>query len=148
MALHIALLLQKKYQGTAKGNKRNINQKGSIVLIFDNEHREQQPFTNLLLSPPDWTNSYYKKKKEQDKMSQIIDVPHFVDSKQVGLIQLADFICFLLRKYIEIQMGLVEPKYENEKDKIKGWVDQIISCSISKRIFFHQKVLAIVQNFL
>jgi len=136
MALHIALSLQKRYQGKPRGKKRTINSKGSIVLIFDHEHREQQQFTNLLLSPPDWTDTYYDRKPNQEKMSQIVDVPHFVDSKQVGLIQLADFICFFLRKHIELQMNLVKPAYKDEIERANEWTKLILDRSISKNNIF------------
>ncbi len=132
MALHLALSLQKTFQGAPRGKKRTINPKGALVLIFDHEHREQQRFTNLLLSPPDWTDSYYEKKPNQEKMSQIVDIPHFVDSKQVGLIQLADFICFFLRKYIELKMNLVQPAYKDEIEKVEEWTNLILTRSIPK----------------
>ncbi|MFW6272769.1 MAG: DUF3800 domain-containing protein, partial [bacterium] len=133
MALHLALSIQKKFQGGLKGkNNRKIKPKGSSVLIFDHEHREQQRYTNMILSPPDWTDTYYDKKEKQDKMSQIVDVPHFVDSKQVGLIQLADFICFFLRKHIELSLELVEPDYDDEIDKVNNWTQKILSRAIPK----------------
>ncbi|MFV2058173.1 MAG: DUF3800 domain-containing protein, partial [Thiohalomonadales bacterium] len=100
MAFHITLSIQKKYQN----EKRN---KGNTVLVFDNEEREQTRFTDLLLNCPDWADSYYGRGKKQEKLDQIIDVPHFVDSQEVGLIQLADFLCFFMRKYIELKHELV-----------------------------------------
>src|SRR5699024_9445560 len=133
MALHLALSIQKFNQGSSSGKKRKINAKGSTVLIFDHEHKEQKRFTDLVLSPPDWTDTFYDKKQRQDKMSQIIDVPHFVDSKQVGLIQLSDFLCFFLRKHIELEEGHVEPAYPEEKEKIQAWANQILERTIPKR---------------
>lgn len=65
-------------------------------------------------------------------MSQIVDIPHFVDSKQVGLIQLADFICFFLRKYIELKMNLVQPAYKDEIEKVEEWTNLILTRSIPK----------------
>ncbi len=139
MALHIALSLQKKYQGAAKENKRKIEPKGDCVLIFDKEDREQKKYINTLLLAPDWTNTYYDKKKGQEKMDKIIDVPHFVDSKQVGLIQLADFICFFLRKHIELSSNLTEPKYEGEKEKIEKWTKLMLKRSIPKSNIYMNK---------
>jgi len=104
--------------------------KGATVLIFDHEHREQERYTNILLSPPDWTNTYYDKREKQEKMDQIVDVPHFVDSKQVGLIQLSDFMCFFLRKHIELQLELVQPAYADEKEKVANWTKLILDRSI------------------
>jgi hypothetical protein len=137
MAMHIALSLQKRFQGSARTKKdRKINPKGSTVLIFDHEHREQQRYVDMLLAPPDWTDSYYDRLERQEKMSQIIDVPHFVDSKQVGLIQLADFMCFFLRKHIELQMGMVQPAYGDEAEKVGNWTERILSRSIPKSNIF------------
>jgi len=115
-----------------KAFQREKKNKGNIVLIFDNEEREKVQFTDLVLDPPDWTNTYYNREKNQEKLDQIIDVPHFVDSKEVGLIQLADFICFFLRKDIELEMGYTKPFYKGEDIKVAAWVDQIYARTISK----------------
>ncbi|MCF8226559.1 MAG: DUF3800 domain-containing protein [Bacteroidales bacterium] len=137
MAFHITLSLQKRFQGAIKGKKdRKVNSKGSCVLIFDNEHREESRFTELILNSPDWSDSYYQKKEKQQKLNQIIDVPHVVDSKQVGLIQLADFICFFVRKHIKLQMGIVEPAYRNEVEKVESWTELILNHSIPKNNIF------------
>ena len=125
MGLHITLALQKHFQR----QKRN---KGHTVLVFDNEEREQLRFTDLILNPPNWTDTYYSRAKKQERLDQIIDVPHFVDSRDVGLIQLADFLCFFLRKHIELQHGLVTPAYEDEEKKVSGWVGLALAQSIPK----------------
>lgn len=127
MAFHLSLSIQKGYQGFPRGRNRTINPSGHTLLIFDDEEREQKHFTDLLLNPPDWSDSYYDKKQKQEKLSQIVDVPHFVDSRNVGLIQLADFICFFLRKYIELQMGYIEPEYDDELEKVTNWGTQILN---------------------
>lgn len=139
MALHLSLSIQKCYQGAPRGNRRKINQTGHCVLIFDNENKEEKHFTDLLLNAPDWTDSYYDRKSSQDKFCQIVDVPHFVDSRDVGLIQLADFICFFLRKYIELYLDYVEPAYDDETQKVEGWTEMILDRAIAKRNIFLNK---------
>jgi hypothetical protein len=52
--------------------------------------------------------------KGQEKISQIIDVPHFVDSKHIGLVQLADLFAYILRRSSELSAGLSAPKFQNE----------------------------------
>jgi hypothetical protein len=84
------------------------------------------------LDAPEWTDPYYGKLPKQEQLSQIVDVPHFVDSKHVGLIQLADFICFFLRKHIELQMEYAEPNYGGEKKKVSEWAKIILKQSIPK----------------
>ncbi|MFW6046889.1 MAG: hypothetical protein ACOCP4_03775, partial [Candidatus Woesearchaeota archaeon] len=47
-------------------------------------------------------------------------------------IQLADFICFFLRKHIELSLELVEPDYDDEIDKVNNWTQKILSRAIPK----------------
>jgi hypothetical protein len=129
MALHVTLSLQKSFQ-------REKKNKGNTVLIFDNEEREKVQFTDLVLNPPDWTDTYYNRGKNQEKLEQIVDVPHFVDSKEVGLIQLADFICFFLRKHIELTLGYVKPAYKDESAKVAAWANQIFEQTIAKSCIY------------
>jgi hypothetical protein len=133
LALHTSLSIQKCYQGAPRGNNRTINPTGHCTLIFDNENREEKQFTDLLLSAPDWTDKYYDKRPVQEKFSQIVDVPHFVDSKDVGLIQLSDFLCFFFRRYLELKMGYSEPDYHDEIEKVTKWAAVIFERSIEKR---------------
>jgi len=139
MALHISLSIQKCFQGASRGRDRKVNQKGNCVLIFDNEYTEEKHFTDLLLNAPVWTNTYYDKRPNQEQFSQIVDVPHFVDSRDVGLIQLADFICFFLRKHIELQMGYVNPDYDDEIERVAKWAELILKQCIPKRNIFSSK---------
>ncbi len=132
MALHITLSLQKRFQ-------RESRNKGNTLLVFDNEEREKKRYTDLVLSCPDWTDTYYDKKKKQNKLDQIIDVPHFVDSRDVGLIQAADFLCFFLRKHIELQMGLTKEAYKDEKEKVEAWINIALDKSIPKSNIFLSK---------
>jgi len=128
MAFHITLSLQKCMQGAKQsGTKRKKETKNNSLLIFDHQHREQNNFIELLLNPPEWSRSYYDKVKHQDDLAKIVDVPHFVDSKQVGMIQLADFISYFLRKYLEIENGFEEESYDGELKKLREWYGLIES---------------------
>jgi hypothetical protein len=128
LAFHVTLSLQKCMQGAKRGGtKRKKESKNNSLLIFDHQHREQKKFTELLLNPPEWSRTYYGKVKHQDDLAKIVDIPHFVDSKQVGMIQLADFISFFLRKYFEIENGFEEESYDGELDKLREWYELIES---------------------
>ena len=136
MAIHLSLSCQKHLQGPSRGRNRNINLSGNCTLIFDEENREQKRYTDLLLNCPNWMDSYYDKKPNQEKFSQIVDVPHFVDSQDVGLIQLADFLCFFLRRYIELSMGLRDPDYKDEISKVTRWTQMMFEKSIPKSCIY------------
>lgn len=132
MGLHVTLALQKHFQGKKKN-------KGNTVLIFDNEERERLQFTDLILNCPDWTDTYYGRGNKEGKLNQIVDVPHFVDSRDVGLIQLADFVCFFLRKHIELQTGLTTPAYTDEVERVSAWAVQALAQSIPKANMYLSK---------
>jgi hypothetical protein len=132
MAFHITLALQKAHQSYKKN-------KGNSILIFDNKVTDQKSFTCLLLNSPDWSDTYYSRKTKDEKLNQIIDVPHFVDSKQVELIQLADFCCYFLRLYLEILYKKTKPEYDTELEYLEKRVNEILSISIPKSHIYPQK---------
>jgi hypothetical protein len=77
-----------------------------------------------------WSDSYYSKGKKQTRLDQVIDVPYFGDSKEVSLIQVADFIAYFLRRYAEIKDGFLPLRYPDEMDKVSGWIKILQNCSI------------------
>jgi hypothetical protein len=123
LGFHLVLSLQKYCQKFEKN-------KGNTLLIFDNEQREQMRFTDVLLRPPEWSGQYYEKKKKQEPLDQVIDVPYFGDSQEVSLIQLADFLAFFLRRYAEIKENLVAARYPEEEERMAGWVSSLAKYSI------------------
>lgn len=131
MALHVCLSIQKhsslSYEKT----------KGQTMMIFDKEEAEADDFIKLIINPPEWSDTYYNydRYKNAERLDQIIDVPYFGDSRHVGLIQLADFVSFFLRKYIEIEMG-IPPDYVEEPERIKEWSKIILEQAIQKSAMY------------
>lgn len=122
MALHLCLAIQKHHQ-------RIRAYKGHTFLIFDNQKSEAADFIELIRNTPKWTDTYYTHEQNQDRLDQIIDVSYFGDSQHVGLIQLADFVSFFLRKHIEITAG-IPPNYKDEPSRIKAWATTALNQSI------------------
>jgi len=118
MGFHIILSLQKEFQ-------KEKSNKGNTLFIFDNKKTEEDHFTKLILNPPDWSDNYYNRKSGQDRLDQIIDVPYFADSKNVGLIQVADFISYLIRRYVELEGGMDRERYRDEKKSINKWIKKL-----------------------
>jgi hypothetical protein len=123
LGLHVALSLQKAYQ-RMKGNK------GNTVLIFDNHEQDHKRLTELLLEPPEWTDTYYDRSPKNRRLDQIVDVPHFVDSTHVGLIQLADCVSYFLRRHLEIAEGLTDEAYPGEGEIVGSWAEAAFRQSI------------------
>jgi hypothetical protein len=123
MATHLVLALQKHHQ-TIK------QKKGHTLLVFDNEEKEAKDFISLVKNPPPWTDTYYSRGKNQGRLDQVIDVPYFGDSTHVGLIQLADFVSYFLRRHLEVLDGVVPPRYEGEGELVASWAQAAFDRSI------------------
>jgi hypothetical protein len=132
LGFHLVLAVQ-KWAMTFEGTK------GNTLLIFDNERRQELRFTDVICRPPKWSDEYYGRKKKQDALDEIIDVPYFGDSEEVSLIQVADFLAFFLRRYAEIKENLVPAKYAEESERIDSWIASISGMSIG-RSFMYPKV--------
>ncbi len=131
LALHLALSLQKLHQRIPKN-------KGNTVLIFDNEERERTRYTDLVLNPPTWTDTYYGRGVQQDALDQIIDVPYFADSRDVPLLQVADFIAYFLRRHVELEGGDAE-RYVGERDQIRNWARQALNRAIPRSVIYPKR---------
>ena len=121
-AIHTTLSVQKMHQG-------NSGVKGHTLLLFDNKYEEEKPLSKFISSPPDWVYDYYGGKSKNPKLNQIIDVPFFGDSEQILLLQVADLIAFVLRRYVELTEGRVVVEYKNEPERLRQWIALISSRS-------------------
>jgi len=109
------------------------------VLIFDNEERERECYTDLVLNPPAWTDTYYNRRtRQQEALDQIIDAPYFADSRDVPLLQVADFIAYFLRRYVELEGGDTE-RYEGERNQIGNWARQALDRAIPKSAIYPKR---------
>lgn len=133
MGFHVALAVQKNFQNEGKN-------KGNTIFVFDEEVKEETRFQKLLLNPPSWSDSYYGKQKKQKSFCQLVDAPYFADSKNVGLLQVADFLAYFVRRYIEITEDAVPAKYKNETEKINGWFQKIKLRSIPYHSMYPKKM--------
>jgi hypothetical protein len=129
LGFHLTLALQKLGQ-------REEGVKGHTLFIFDNEERERLRFTDLIARPPAWSDEYYDRGAQQDQLDQIIDVPYFGDSREVVLLQLADLVAFILRRYGEIEDGRVGPRYHDERQRIAAWANSIAARSIGRSFMY------------
>ncbi len=128
MAMHLILTIQKHYQKEEKN-------KGNTVFIFDEELTEKTNLSQLLKNPPGFIDEYYSRRDNQEELDQVIDVPYFGDSENVSLLQIADLVAFIIRRYLELKENRVQPRYSDEIEKISTWVKRIavISLPVSTR---------------
>ncbi len=129
LGFHLVLAMQKHCQKEEK-------HKGHTIFVFDNQEREQMRFTDIILRPPAWSDEYYERDQKKSQLDQMVDVPYFGDSKEVSLIQLADFAAFFLRRYAEIKERLVPARYGDEEERLNGWMADFAGRSIGRRCIY------------
>ncbi len=127
LGLHLSLAIQKQFQSTKKN-------KGNTVLIFDNEETERTRFTDLLLNPPDWTDTYYNRGSGQERLDQIVDAPYFADSRAVPLLQVADLVAYFLRRFVELEAGARE-RYAGEHQQVGLWAELALERATVSNIY-------------
>jgi hypothetical protein len=130
-SFHIVLSLQKRFQTEEKT-------KGHVVCVFDHKSQEETAFPRLICSPPEWSGTYYSHSKKYRPLDQIVDVPHFVDSELAVLIQIADLVAYVLRRFTELKNGFKE-RYQGESKTIEGWVQSIRERAIPQKNRFLQR---------
>lgn len=116
-AFHVMLTLQKAHQ-------KNEKNKGHTLLIFD-KGKSTASILGLVQQPPDWSDTYYERGKKQEQLDQIIDVPFFAESHHVPLIQIADLIGYILRRWADLEDYQQIEKYEGERAKYERWIGKI-----------------------
>ena len=116
--LHVALQIQKANQGTKKN-------KGHTFLIFDDNKVKTDKLSDLLWQPPEWTDDYYDKKKNRERLDQIVDTTFSIKSHHAGLVQVADVFAFILRRYVEIEDFEAAEEWRGEKALLDKYVNSL-----------------------
>ncbi len=88
-----------------------------MLKFFENDLSFTDGYTGYIPKP--------RSKKQAQRLDQIIDVPHFSKSHLSVLIQLADWIAFIVNRYLLLTVCKNKEKYDGELVKIVGWYKRI-----------------------
>jgi hypothetical protein len=124
-ACHLALQLQRAHQSKSGG-------KGRTVLVFDDNKRGIDRFSDLVHSPPAWTDDYYQRGKKQEPLDQIVDTPFAVKSHHVGLVQVADVLAGVVRRYSCLSDYGSSENYVGELNHYREWIELIAPTMLGK----------------
>ncbi len=123
-AVHGLLALQ-RLQQTKKRNK------GKTLLVYDEQEGHHDNLLRILSGDLSFTDGYtgYKPKpraKEQPiRMSEIMDVPYYSKSHLAVMIQFADWVAFIVSRYLQMRVYGQAERYAGEREKISEWYRQI-----------------------
>lgn len=122
-AMFLMCLVQKKMQ-TEKGGK------GLTVAIMDDNEKEMKRFSSEIYNCNEWYDGLYMRqrstkkgmvwvnRKPTDRFDQIINTAFAIKSNHSSLIQVADAVSYVYRRYIELIVskseGAVDEKWDGE----------------------------------
>ncbi|HLO97596.1 MAG TPA: DUF3800 domain-containing protein [Fimbriimonas sp.] len=115
---HVALSINKEFKGKPKN-------KGKTTLIFDEGAGYEKVLSDLLVSPPAWSDTYYGRGRKEIALSEIFATSLFADSQHAPLIQLADTAAFILRRYAEIRDAGQPERFKGELANLTTWIGKI-----------------------
>ncbi len=112
-------------------NRSKKKNKGKTQIIFDEQKNHDVNLLRLFENDLSFTDGYTgyipkpRSKTQPQRLDQIIDVPHFSKSNLSVLIQLADWIAFIVNRYLLIKAYGHPEKYHGEIKKISKWYKRI-----------------------
>jgi len=121
--MNIALQIQAKHQMEEKN-------KGNTFLFIDDNAQKLPALCELLWTPPAWLDGYYPKKPREEHLNQIIDTAFAVQSHHCSLVQVADLLAFVVRRYFELLNKVNKPEWDEEPEFVKQCLE-----TIAPRIF-------------
>ena len=109
-AFHIVLTVQRAHQKEKKN-------KGHTLFIFD-MGQPPETLVRLIVDPPTWSGTYYGFDKKREALDQIIDVP-MRNHITYHWFRLPIFICYILRRFSDLEELGSKEKYEGEHKRIQ-----------------------------
>ena len=125
-SMFTSCLVQKKMQ-------RIKQSKGLTVVIMDDNKMEMPRLSDGLYSADPWFDGLYQLKRQQrgqsiwaprsdgDRFDHIINAAFAIKSNHSSLVQVADAICYVYRRHLELKT--VRENWAGEKDYYQGLVD-------------------------
>lgn len=119
---HVVLAIQRANfaQGVTAQRKK------ASLLFFDRQApADRTAVTTHITAPPDWVMEFVgDRTTERDELSAVLDTAYFVDSTQAPLIQLADFVAFMIQRKATLDLTGDEA-FHGETDVLDSVFEQL-----------------------
>jgi hypothetical protein len=107
--VHTALAIQRSsFATSASGRRRNAS-----LLFYDYQGDDQTRVARAIANPPEWALELVGDRTVGNELSAIVDTAYFVDSVQAPLIQLADFVAYMIQRKTALDEEAT-PAFANE----------------------------------
>jgi Protein of unknown function (DUF3800) len=98
--------------GIGKQNKQ------VCVMVLDRQDgQDETTIQNALTAPPSWALDFVNDRQLDGQLSAIVDTAYFGDSAKAPLIQVADFLAFMIQRKCSLECGS-KSGFDGEKDII------------------------------
>lgn len=112
------------------------NNKGKTWVVFDEQKNLDDDLKRILLADLSWTDLYtgytFNKRKAYNppRLDQVFDIPYFSPSHGSVMIQVADWVAFVVNKYLLLSAYDHPEKFEGEREQVTRWYGIIGKCVV------------------
>ena len=101
--VHTALAVQRAKYSVPLNDQR----KNATLLFYDEQPQagDQIAVAAALVSPPDWALEFLGDRQSDGELTAIVDTAYFVDSVQAPMIQIADFVAYMIQRKAALDEG-------------------------------------------
>lgn len=111
--VHAALMIQRSQHSP---RDQELNKKLTLLMYDRQDRRLEHRLARLLADPPEWAMAFvHGRCTEDDGLPAILDTAYFADSKQAELIQVADFVSYMIQRKASLDSG-APPSFDAEPD--------------------------------
>ena len=121
-SIHTALALQRAKHSTRLTDQR----KNATLLFFDEQPQDndQARVAAAIATPPDWALDFLADRQVGGELNAIVDTAYFVDSGQAPMIQVADFVAYMIQRKAALDEA-GPPAFAGEGEIIDGIFGQL-----------------------
>lgn len=128
-ACHVVAAAARRGAEVERSGGRN---KGKTVIVMD-EQKRWRDVARIITQRPAWLGDYFS--RQLADLDTIVDSPYSALSESAPLLWAADLLAFMIRRWIELQIGH-EERFEEEKAELENVNTLIGSATIEPRHMF------------
>jgi hypothetical protein len=120
--VHTALAIQRAKYSTTRSDQR----KNATLLFYDEQPQagDQSSAAAAITTPPEWALEFLGDRTSEGEFTAIVDTAYFVDSVQAPLIQVADFIAYMIQRKAALDEGAALT-FGGEADVVNSIFEQL-----------------------
>jgi hypothetical protein len=100
------------------------DEKNATLLFFDRQEQDESAVAAAIATPPEWAIEFVGDRASSGELTAMVDTAYFVDSVQAPLIQVADFVAYMIMRRAALDEGAA-PTFDSESDVVNSIFEQL-----------------------